>query len=104
MKAFITYITKQIEWFKSFFDSDDNKALPIIDNHDTDHKNLLAILVVGAFCFVFLKVALKTDSMPDISGNWEFTILAILGIRAAQSAHAKYVDGKSDTPDTPDAK
>lgn len=71
------WINTQIEWIKSFLSEPINGS-GVIDKGSS--KRLASIAVTFTFVFVYTKVALQTQTVPDIPDMWVFILSAVLGI------------------------
>lgn len=71
------WINSQIEWIKSFLSEPINGS-GVIDKGSS--KRLAAVGVTFTFMFTYIRVALGTNTIPDIPEAWIWLISAILGI------------------------
>ena len=80
----INWISKQIEWCKSFLSE------PIERGGKASIKRLISFIVVMSFLQAYIKTTLDTKVITDIPSNWMFLIAGIIGLHILD----KYVESK----------
>ena len=72
----VKWFGKQWEWVKSFL----SESIGDDGIQKGSSKRVGAISVTFTFVFTYIRVALKTNTMPEIPDTWVFILAAVLGI------------------------
>lgn len=64
------YIKQQIDWVKTFVSDTDSKG---------SNRRAISFIIVGVFCFSYIKVALFTHTIQDIPEFWALLIATLCG-------------------------
>ena len=83
----MSWLRSQVDWLKGFASEKDGKA---------SNKRLSTLLIIGVFCWSYLKIAWAAQTLLDIPTNWSLLLPTLLGLSIWANKVAKDKDSSNN--------